>query len=101
MKKEKLLKNQYLFVACIKEFAKKVAQGVCQLCENPAPFSNKIGKPFLEVHHIHYLSRGDSDCLDNVIALCPNCRRMLWKFKVGLTMVTWLLIKQLESSVHF
>ncbi|WP_298468977.1 HNH endonuclease signature motif containing protein [uncultured Psychrobacillus sp.] len=68
-------KSVFIRSVYIKEFAKKVAQGVCQLCENPAPFRNKIGEPFLEVHHIHYLSRGGSDCLENVIALCPNCHR--------------------------
>ncbi len=61
----------------IKEFAKKAAQGICQLCENPAPFSNKLGEPFLEVHHVNYLSKGGSDTIDNVIALCPNCHRKI------------------------
>lgn len=59
----------------IKEFARKVANGICQLCDNKAPFLDKQGKPFLEVHHIHYLSKGGSDTIDNVVAICPNCHR--------------------------
>jgi predicted HNH restriction endonuclease len=61
----------------IKEFAKRVAGGVCQLCENGAPFLDKEGNPFLEVHHIEYLSQGGSDTIDNVVALCPNCHRRM------------------------
>jgi predicted HNH restriction endonuclease len=61
----------------IKEFAKRVAGGVCQLCENEAPFLDKQGNPFLEVHHIKYLSKGGSDTIDNVVALCPNCHRKI------------------------
>ncbi|WP_066314554.1 HNH endonuclease [Bacillus sp. FJAT-29814] len=59
----------------VKEFARRVAKGICQLCENEAPFTDKQGNPFLEIHHIHYLSRGGSDTIDNVVALCPNCHR--------------------------
>jgi predicted HNH restriction endonuclease len=61
----------------IKEFAKRVAGGVCQLCESVAPFFDKYGNPFLEVHHIKYLSLGGSDTIDNVVALCPNCHRKM------------------------
>lgn len=38
---------------------------------------DKKGQPFLEVHHIHYLSNGGNDTIDNVIALCPNCHRKI------------------------
>lgn len=61
----------------IKEFARKVAVGICQLCEKEAPFLDKQGNPFLEVHHIHYLSKGGRDSIDNVVAICPNCHRKI------------------------
>jgi predicted HNH restriction endonuclease len=61
----------------IKEFARRVAKGFCQLCENEAPFIDKHGNPFLEVHHIKYLSQGGSDTIGNVVALCPNCHRKM------------------------
>ncbi|MGN7178154.1 HNH endonuclease [Cytobacillus sp. SAFR-174] len=66
----------------IKEFARKVANGICQLCENKAPFLDKHGQPFLEVHHIHYLSKGGNDSIDNVIALCPNCHRKIHQLEL-------------------
>ena len=53
------------------------AQGYCELCEEPAPFSKKDGTPFLEVHHIDFLSQGGDDSKDNVSALCPNCHRKM------------------------
>jgi|GEM_PF-3524438 len=57
----------------ISEYAKRRANGICQLCENNAPFFNQDGKPYLETHHIEWLSRGGTDSIDNVVALCPNC----------------------------
>ncbi len=66
----------------IKEFARRVAGGICQLCDREAPFLDKQGKPFLEVHHIHYLSRGGSDTIDNVVALCPNCHRKIHQLEL-------------------
>lgn len=53
--------------------AKSRASGICQLCKNPAPFLGRDGNPYLEAHHIVWLSRGGEDELNNVVALCPNC----------------------------
>lgn len=61
----------------IKEYAKKMAKGVCQLCDKEAPFLDKQGNPFLEVHHIQYLSNDGKDEIGNVVALCPNCHRRI------------------------
>ena len=66
----------------IKEYAKKASKGKCQLCDKDAPFNDKYGNPFLEVHHIHYLSRGGLDAIDNVIALCPNCHRKMHQLEL-------------------
>ncbi|GMA49340.1 hypothetical protein GCM10025857_06970 [Alicyclobacillus contaminans] len=60
----------------IAEYAKRCAKGICQLCDQPAPFS-KNGVPFLEVHHIEWLSRGGEDTVENTVALCPNCHRKM------------------------
>lgn len=49
------------------------ANGICQLCNQPAPFIDKKGNPYLEVHHIIWLSRGGEDNTENTAALCPNC----------------------------
>lgn len=55
------------------DYVKRVAKGICQLCEAPAPFRDKDGDPFLHVHHIIWLTRNGSDIIDNCVALCPNC----------------------------
>ena len=61
----------------VAELAKRKANGLCQLCENPAPFQDGAGKPFLETHHIEWLSMGGDDSIVNTVALCPNCHRKM------------------------
>lgn len=61
----------------VKEYALRVANGKCQLCENDGPFTTKLGRKFLEVHHVAWLSRSGLDTPDNVVALCPNCHRKM------------------------
>ena len=61
----------------IAEYAKRRANGVCQLCGISAPFKNKLGEPYLETHHIEWLSKGGSDTIDNTVALCPNCHKKI------------------------
>lgn len=63
--------------AFVTEFAKRRAKGICQLCNEPAPFNNKTGEPYLETHNIQWLSRGGSDTIDNTAALCPNCHKKM------------------------
>ncbi|MBU0472349.1 MAG: HNH endonuclease [Nanoarchaeota archaeon] len=69
--------NQYERNAYVAELARKRSNGVCQLCDSSAPFKNKAGEPFLEVHHIIWLSRNGDDTIDNTVALCPNCHRRM------------------------
>jgi 5-methylcytosine-specific restriction protein A len=59
----------------VKEFALRHADGVCQGCEEKAPFVDTSGDPFLEIHHLHRRADGGPDAPENVIALCPNCHR--------------------------
>ena len=61
----------------IREYALQRAHGTCQLCRQEAPFCDSEGKPYLEVHHIIWLSQGGADALSNVVALCPNCHRKM------------------------
>jgi len=56
-------------------YALSRANGICEGCEQQAPFLRKNGEPYLEVHHIAEVSNGGSDSPMNVIALCPNCHR--------------------------
>ena len=71
-KEKKYYRNPY-----IAYISKKYAKGICQLCQKAAPFQDKDGNPYLESHHIEWLSRGGKDRLDNVIALCPNCHKKM------------------------
>lgn len=61
----------------VAEFVKRRAKGLCELCGNPAPFTSKHGAPFLEAHHVNWLSQGGSDSIENAVALCPNCHRKM------------------------
>ena len=53
------------------------SKGICECCDKKAPFIDKKGKPFLEVHHVKYLASGGSDLITNTVALCPNCHRKI------------------------
>ena len=61
----------------IAEYAKRRANGKCELCGNMAPFCDKNGTPYLEAHHIVWLSRGGDDSVENTVALCANCHRKM------------------------
>lgn len=91
IEKSKLNKNKHLVRKVstftherspeIKEYVKELANGICQLCDNKAPFEVK-GKPFLHVHHIEYLSRGGEDTIENAIAVCPNCHAKIHQLEL-------------------
>ena len=69
--------KQFTRNANVAEYAERRANGMCEFCEAPAPFKDKRGKPFLEVHHIVWLAREGEDTINNVAALCPNCHRRM------------------------
>ena len=56
-------------------FAKRRANGICDLCGQSAHFNDKKGNPYLECHHIHFLSKGGLDTIENVVALCVVCHK--------------------------
>lgn len=76
-KKKKGTTTTYDRSPYIAELAKRRAKGKCQLCLKNAPFKNKSGKPYLESHHIIWLSKGGIDSIDNTVALCPNCHKKM------------------------
>ena len=75
----------------LSEFAKRRANGYCELCEKQAPFINNDGIPFLETHHIVWLSKGGQDSIQNTVALCPNCHRKM--HSLNLKEDVWKLTK--------
>ena len=59
----------------IAAWAENRANGICELCDQPAPFKRENGRPYLEIHHIIPLSEHGEDEPHNVAALSPNCHR--------------------------
>ncbi len=70
-----VLKKQYSRNQEIAEFVKLCAEGICELCHQPAPFLDLQGRPYLECHHVIWLSHGGDDSVLNAVALCPTCHR--------------------------
>ncbi len=71
------VRNTFVRDRYVSEYAKRRANGHCQLCGSPAPFMDKYGKPYLETHHVVWLADGGADSVDNTVALCPNCHRKM------------------------
>lgn len=61
----------------VSTYAKLRAGGLCQLCDQPAPFKNSLGEPYLETHHLEWLAHGGKDNVENTVAHCPNCHRKM------------------------
>lgn len=74
---------QYTRSTKIKEYVKARADGVCEGCGEPAPFTSKTGDPYLHAHHVQELGDGGSDTPETVIALCPNCHYRVHHGKDG------------------
>lgn len=61
----------------VKAWVLRRANGICELCKQPAPFTSIDGLSYLEVHHVKPLAEGGPDTPDNTVAVCPNCHREL------------------------
>ena len=71
--RRRVTSNSFVRSTDVVKATRKRANGICQLCNKPAPFKDKKGDPYLEVHHVIWLSRGGEDNTANTVALCPNC----------------------------
>ena len=69
------LTEQFERDPAVKAWVLEHANGVCELCGQPAPFNDDNGLPFLEVHHVKPLAEQGADTVENALALCPNCHR--------------------------
>lgn len=69
--------KQYTRSALVAAYAKRRAGQYCELCGEMAPFLDKDGNPYLEIHHVVWLSNGGADSINNTVALCPNCHRKM------------------------
>jgi len=67
----------YARSSAVSKETRRRAKGICQYCQQPAPFNDDKGDPYLEVHHVIWLSREGEDSTENTVALCPNCHRRM------------------------
>ncbi len=65
----------YLRSRDVRDYVLARADGKCQGCAQPAPFTTASGRPYLEAHHIRRLSDGGPDDHRFVAGVCPNCHR--------------------------
>lgn len=75
--KHRAITNVYERSPYVSAYAKIRTKGYCDLCCKRGPFDDKEGRPYLESHHVQWLSRGGKDVIDNIVALCPNCHRKM------------------------
>ncbi len=59
-------------------FIKKASNQECQMpdCKSEK-FRTNTGRNYIEVHHLIPLSKNGPDTIENCIALCPRCHRLL------------------------
>ncbi|WP_425486251.1 HNH endonuclease [Gemmatimonas groenlandica] len=69
------IQNVYTRSASVKAYVLKRADGTCESCLIPAPFTRIDGTPYLEPHHIRRLADGGPDHPSSVAAICPTCHR--------------------------
>jgi 5-methylcytosine-specific restriction protein A len=61
--------------AAVRAYVLRRADGHCEACGQPAPFTTSAGLPYLEPHHIRRVSDGGPDDPAWVAGVCPNCHR--------------------------
>jgi 5-methylcytosine-specific restriction protein A len=83
----------------VRAWVADLAKGICEGCGQKAPFEAD-GLPFLEVHHVKHLAQKGADCINNAVALCPNCHRRchLSSDKIEFTLSLYAKVKRLERD---
>lgn len=71
------LQKVYVRDPAVKAWILQQSKGICESCDEEAPFYLNDGSPYLEVHHVVPLSSAGADTISNCVALCPNCHRAL------------------------
>ena len=62
----------------VRDFVLARANGICEACDQPAPFQRKSdGSPYLEPHHTTRLADEGLDHPKTVGAICPTCHRRI------------------------
>lgn len=63
--------------ASVRDYVLARADGICEACDQPAPFCKKDGSPYLEPHHTTRLADEGLDHPAWVGAICPTCHRRI------------------------
>ena len=71
--------------ASVRAYVLMRAKGVCESCDDPAPFVRSNGEPYLEPHHTRRLADGGPDHPRWVGAVCPACHREIHHGQNGRT----------------
>lgn len=102
--KENRIVETYTRDPKVKAWVLSNSKGICECCNNSAPFIKENNLPYLEAHHLVPLSENGSDTISNVVAVCPNCHMELHYGKSKLQIKTKIineidrLINELEST---
>jgi 5-methylcytosine-specific restriction protein A len=54
----------------------------------------------LETHHIKWLSKDGEDCIENTVALCPNCHRKMHILDLGDDRKQLIRVAALEQQIR-
>ena len=82
----------------IRAYAIERSKGICEACDDPAPFTTRNGNPYLEVHHMKPVSEGGPDHPINVAAICPNCHRRTEKSQDSVSFNAELMDRIVEKE---
>ena len=63
--------------AKVRDYVLARSEGICEACDQPAPFRKKNGTPYLEPHHTTRLADEGPDHPAWVGAICPTCHRRI------------------------
>jgi 5-methylcytosine-specific restriction endonuclease McrA len=89
----------YERLPAVRAWVLQEAKGICELCRQPGPFLLPNGEKFLELHHIKSLADGGPDIVENTVAVCPNCHRLL-HFAIDAESAKNKLYKQVKRLVR-
>lgn len=73
----KVITEQFTRDVKVKQYTLRRAQGICDLCNNLAPFMTNKNEAYLESHHVIPLAKKGKDSIVNTVALCPNCHKLM------------------------
>lgn len=77
------------------------AKGICEACDQAAPFRKKGGTPYLEPHHTTRLADEGLDHPASVGAICPTCHRRIHSGEDGAQWNGKLQVRLKEKEEDF